>query len=54
MDIETAHEQFKLKLNELLAADDVNFLHDIVGIQNNIDRKKKEIGNCFVPRYATA
>jgi hypothetical protein len=54
MDIETAHEQFKLRLNELLAADDVNFLHDIVGIQNNIDRKKKEIGNCFVPRYATA
>ena len=45
MDIETAHQQFKLRLNELLNADNADFLHDIVGIQNNIDRKNKQIGN---------
>lgn len=53
MDIQAAHEQFSLKLDELLKADDSNFSHDIVGIQNNIDRKTKIIGNCFLPRYAS-
>ena len=53
MDIEVAHKQFNLKLDELLKADDLNFSHDIVGIQNNIDRKTKIIGNCFLPRYAS-
>ena len=53
MDIQAAHEQFNLKLDELLKADDSNCSHDIVGIQNNIDRKTKIIGNCFLPRYAS-
>jgi hypothetical protein len=52
MDIEVAHEQFNLRLDDLLAADDNNFLHDVIGIQNNIDRSKKEVINDFVPRYA--
>ena len=53
MDVETAHEQFKLKLDEFLEADDYNFSHDIVGIQQNINRKTKVIENCFLPRYAS-
>lgn len=52
MDIEAAHKQFNLKLDELLAADEENFLHDIVGIQQNINRETKVIENHFLPRYA--
>lgn len=53
MDIQVAHEQFNLKLDEWLKADDFNFSHDIVGIQQNINRETKTIENCFVPRYAS-
>ena len=53
MDIQAAHEQFNLKLDKLLEADDYNFSHDIVGIQQNINRKTKEIENYFLPRYAS-
>lgn len=53
MDIEAAHEQFNLKLDELLKADEHNFSHDIVGIQQNINRETKTIENCFLPRYAS-
>lgn len=52
MDIQTAHEQFNLRLDEWLKADDFNFAHDIVGIQQNIDRQNKKMLNCFLPRYA--
>lgn len=52
MDIEVAHNEFNLRLADLLAADDFNFAHDVVGIQNNIDRESKKIINFFVPRYA--
>lgn len=52
MDIKTAHEQFNLKLSELLKADDFDFAHDIIGIQNNINRKTNTVENCFLPRYA--
>lgn len=54
MDIEVAHEQFGLRLDELLKAEDLDFAHDIVGIQQNIDRQTKTIGNLFLPRYAKA
>ena len=52
MDIQVAHEQFNLKLNELLNADDFDFSHDIVGIQKNINRQTKTVENCFLPRYS--
>lgn len=52
MDIEVAHKEYNLRLADLLAADDANFAHDVVGIQNNIDRENKKIINLFVPRYA--
>lgn len=52
MDIEAVHREIGLKLTELLNADDMNFAHDIVGIQQNLDRTNKTLTNCFLPRYA--
>lgn len=52
MDIQVAHEQFELRLDDLLKADDLNFAHDIIGIQKFIDRQTKKIGEHFLPRYA--
>lgn len=52
MDIENADKAFNLRLEELLNADDANFVHDIVGIVNNIDRSNPTDFNFFVPRYA--
>ena len=52
MDIDVVNENYHLKLLELLAADDLNFYHDLIGIGNNLNRKTKKLENCFVPRYA--
>lgn len=52
MDIEAVHAEIGLKLDELLNADDMNFTHDIVGIQKNLDRESKKLQNFFLPRYA--
>jgi len=41
-----------LKLQELLEADDLNFIHDICGIKRNLDTQKGELLDCFLPRYA--
>lgn len=54
MDLESADLVFNLRLEELLHADDTNFLHDIIGIINNINRSEfpsKDFG-LFVPRYS--
>lgn len=53
MDIENADNQFNMRLEDWLEADNFNFAHDIVGIVNNIDRSKypAEI-NRFLPRFA--
>ena len=51
MDIETVHAEIGLKLAEWLNADDLNFAHDIVGIQQNVDRVNKKLTNHFLPRY---
>lgn len=52
MDIEVAHEQFGLRLDELLTAEKQDFAHDIIGIQTNINRQSKTIENFFLPRYS--
>lgn len=52
MDLECANEEFNLRLEEFLNADNFNFAHDIVGIQNNINRQTKEFENCFLPRFS--
>jgi len=51
MDVEYADKAFNLKLLEFLNADSVNFAHDFIGIQNNIDRVTKKFGE-FVPRFS--
>lgn len=52
MDLDNTHRSVGLNLEGLLAADDLNFAHDIVGIQNHINRETKELEDFFVPRYA--
>ena len=52
MDICNAHTSCPLKLEELLEADEANFLHDVCGIVNNLNRVSGVLENCFVPRFA--
>lgn len=53
MDLECTHDEFNLRLDELLNADEYNFAHDIVGIQNHLNRAERKMGDFFVPRYTT-
>jgi len=52
MDLVVAHECIPLRLQDLLAADDTDFAHDIGGITKNLNRDTFEIENCFLPRFA--
>ena len=55
MDLECADIEFGLKLDELLAASDFDFAHDVIGIYNNINRKSYPVADFgfFVPRFAS-
>lgn len=52
MDLEIADNEYNLRLKDLLIADNFNFGHDIVGIQNNIDRNNSKMTEYFIPRFA--
>ena len=52
MDIDHAADQFKMRLQEMADADDFNFAHDFVGIQNTMNRETGRIEGLFVPRFA--
>ena len=53
MDIETTHcNGCKLRLSELLEANEFDFCHDVSGIDANLNRETGELENCFLPRYA--
>ncbi len=52
MDIGAAHLDCKIKLTELLDAQDGDFFHDVWGIQGHIDRETGKLTDCFLPRYA--
>jgi hypothetical protein len=41
-----------LDFQKLLDAEDFDFIHDIFGICNNIDRRTGELTNCFLPQCA--
>ena len=43
---------YKLRLDDLLAADDLNFLHDVAGINRHLDRDTYALLDGFFPRYA--
>lgn len=53
MDITAVHVNgCPLKLQELLAADNMNFLHDVSGIHRHINRETGALMDCFLPRFA--
>ena len=53
MDIDACHMNGNpLKLAGLLAADPLDFAHDVIGIINHIDRKTGKLKDCFSPRYS--
>jgi hypothetical protein len=53
MDLTACHANgCRLRLTDLLAADEVNFAHDIFGIRRHLDRTTGKLLDCFVPRFA--
>ena len=54
LDLDNAHRQFDLRLEDWLAADDINFAHDWVGIQQHMNRSAKRVEDLFLPRFATS
>jgi hypothetical protein len=40
-----------LDWERLMAADDINFLHDLAGISRHIDRETGSLGGHFLPRF---
>lgn len=52
MDLAATHHSCPLKLDELLAASDGDFLHDLSGIAEHLDRRTGQLQHCFVPRMA--
>lgn len=51
MDIEATHcNGCRLKLDELLAFPDFDFVHDVWGIMRHLDRETGQLTNCFLPR----
>ena len=55
MDITNAAKYWDMRVEEWLKADDFNFVHDVVGIYENIIREYPvRFENYFVPRFAGA
>lgn len=53
MDITACHcNGCPLRLQDLLEADDFNFLHDVVGIRKHINRQTGRLEGAFLPRFA--
>jgi len=52
LDVTTCHSQGQpLRLDDLLGADDFNFMHDIGGINRHLDRKTGQLLDGFRPRF---
>jgi hypothetical protein len=45
------HRHCPLRLADLLAAEDHDFVHDIVGIAKHIDWDTGKLGGAFLPRF---
>lgn len=53
MDISATHcNGCRLRLKELLSADDFNFSHDVFGIRRHINRETGKLENHFLPRFS--
>jgi len=51
MDITTVHAKNPLRLSELLAANDYEFVHDVCGISHHINRQTGKLEDYFEPRF---
>lgn len=52
IDIDLTHSKCPLDLRGLLNAKEQDFMHDLAGIYNHLNRQTMELENYFVPRYA--
>lgn len=53
MDITAVHcNGCRLRLDDWLAADTFNFMHDIGGIQRHVDRDTGKLQGWFLPRFS--
>lgn len=52
-DLMITHATVGIRLDELLAADDGNFAHDVFGIERHLNYDTGELGDGFTPRFAT-
>jgi len=50
MDVSACHLMCPLDLGKLLVIDDFNFVHDVCGISQHINRETGKLEHCFVPR----
>ena len=50
MDMDVADMDVGIDFDKLMAFDDFNFRHDVVGIANNVNRSTLKLDNCFSPR----
>ena len=54
MDLTATHANgCPMDFDRLLEADDFNFSHDVFGIMRHIDRATGELGDHFLPRFAS-
>lgn len=52
MDLSAAHNSNPLQLADLVEASPQDFIHDVYGIFDNINRETGELENLFSPRYS--
>jgi hypothetical protein len=53
LDVMAVHKRVQpLRLDDLLAADDFNFIHDITGINRHLDRENYALTDGFSPRFS--
>lgn len=52
IDLLNAEKTYNMNWEGLADADDVNFSHDVTGIQQHIDRNTSTFDEYFVPRFA--
>lgn len=53
LDVMAVHQRVQpLRLGDLLAADDFNFIHDITGINRHLDRDNYQLNDGFTPRFS--
>jgi hypothetical protein len=52
MDLELCHSKNPLRLQEMLYSKDADLIHDVCGINKNLNHDTGKLENCFSPRYS--